>query len=102
MSFWVHITEPGGILFQCSGIILTENQRISIKAGWNLVGYPSLSNRSRTLALNNLTFDTDIDAIWAYNGSSQTWQEVGPTDNFELGRGYWIHSKVAKTWDVPL
>jgi hypothetical protein len=32
----------------------------------------------------------------------QKWKEIGDSDYFEIGRGYWIHSKVEKTWDVPL
>ncbi|UCG68286.1 MAG: exo-alpha-sialidase, partial [Thermoplasmata archaeon] len=55
MGFWVHITEPGGVLFQCSGIEPTENQSVTLYPGWNLVGYPSLSNNSVSTALNNLT-----------------------------------------------
>jgi hypothetical protein len=67
-----------------------------------MVGYPSLFNRTRDDALNNLNYGTDVDAIWTFNAATQTWQEIGPGDSFELGRGYWIHSKVTKVWDVPL
>ena len=59
------------------------------------------------MPLNNrrsfyIVFDQDVDAIWTFNAATQTWQEIGPTDYFELGKGYWIHSKVTKAWDVPL
>ncbi|UCE36100.1 MAG: exo-alpha-sialidase [Thermoplasmata archaeon] len=101
-GFWIHITKPGGVLLQCSGIILTENQSITLKTGWNLVGYPSLSNKSRTFALNNLTFDLEVDAIWTYNASSQKWEQIGEFDYFEKGRGYWIHAKTDCVWEVPL
>jgi hypothetical protein len=67
-----------------------------------MVGYPSLINRTRDNALNNIIFNQDVDAIWTFNAATQTWQEIGPSDSFELGRGYWIHSKVTKIWDVPL
>ncbi|UCG70137.1 MAG: exo-alpha-sialidase [Thermoplasmata archaeon] len=102
MGFWVHVTQPGGVLLQCSGIIPTENQSISLKTGWNLVGYPSLSNKTRDVALNNLTYDTEINAIWTYNASSQLWEQIGEFDNFERGRGYWIHAKTDCVWEVPL
>jgi parallel beta-helix repeat protein len=102
MGFWIHITEPGGVLFQYPGTKPMESQTININPGWNLIGYPSLSNRNRTEALNNIVFDQDVDAIWTFNAATQTWHEVGPGDSFELGRGYWIHSKVTKVWDVPL
>jgi hypothetical protein len=102
MGIWIHITEPGGVLFQCSGIIPIENQSISLKTGWNLVGYPSLSNRTRTLSLNNLTFDLEVDAIWTYNASNQKWEQIGEFDYFERGKGYWVHAKTDCVWDVPL
>lgn len=102
MGFWIHITKAGGILFKCSGIIPTENQSIPLKSGWNLVGYPSLSNRTRTLALNNLTIDLEVDAIWTYNASSQKWKQIGEFDYFERGRGYWIHARTDCEWEVPL
>jgi hypothetical protein len=102
MGIWVHITQPGGVLFNCSGVIPSENQSIILKTGWNLVGYPSLSNKTRTLALNNLTFNTEIDAIWSHNASSQLWEQISEFDYFERGRGYWIHTKTDSVWEVPL
>jgi parallel beta-helix repeat protein len=102
ISFWIHITEPGGVLFEYSGIQPIVNQSIPLHPGWNLVGYPSLNNKDRTTALNNINFPNDVDAIWAFNSVTQRWEEISPTDYFELGRGYWIHSKVEKTWEVPL
>jgi hypothetical protein len=102
IGIWVHVTEPGGVLLQCSGIIPAENQSISLKSGWNLVGYPSLSNKTRDIALNNLTFDSEVNAIWTYNASSQLWKQLGEFDYFERGRGYWIHTKTDCVWEVPL
>jgi parallel beta-helix repeat protein len=102
MGFWIHITQPGDTIFFYNGTQPTSNQTIPLHPGWNMVGYPSLSNRNRTAALNNIFFDQDVDAIWTFNATTQTWQEIGPSSNFELGKGYWIHSKVTKTWDVPL
>jgi parallel beta-helix repeat protein len=102
MGFWIHITQPGGILFQYSGIQPIENQSITLHPGWNLVGYPSLISYNRTKGLNNITFDKDVDSIWAYDTLTQKWKEIGPTDYFEIGRGYWIHAKTKCEWEVPL
>ncbi|UCG69738.1 MAG: right-handed parallel beta-helix repeat-containing protein, partial [Thermoplasmata archaeon] len=102
MGFWIHITQPGDSIFVYNGTQPTTNQSITLHPGWNMVGYPSLSNRTRDNALNNINYGTDVDAIWTFDAAIQTWQEIGPTDYFELGRGYWIHSKVTKVWDVPL
>jgi N12 class adenine-specific DNA methylase len=102
MGFWIHITNPGDTILLHNGTPPTSNQTIQLYEGWNMVGYPSLSNRTRDKALNNIKFYQDVDAIWTFNAATQTWQEVGPTDYFELGRGYWVHSKATKTWDIPL
>ena len=102
MGFWIHVTQPGDTIFLYNGTEPTVNQSITLHPGWNMVGYPSLVNRTRDNALNNLNYGSDVDAIWTFNAATQKWQEIGPSDSFELGRGYWIHSKVTKVWDVPL
>ena len=102
MGFWIHITNPGDTIFLYNGTQPTSNQSIPLHPGWNMVGYPSLTNRNRTAALNNLTFGLEVDAIWTFNAATQKWEEIKGGDYFELGRGYWIHSKVTKVWDVPL
>jgi hypothetical protein len=66
------------------------------------VGYPSLTSYNRSVGLNNLTFGTDVDCIQWYDAAAQTWHFMGPDDYFIPGRGYWIHSKVEATWEVPL
>ncbi|UCG70991.1 MAG: right-handed parallel beta-helix repeat-containing protein [Thermoplasmata archaeon] len=102
MGLWVHITDPGGTTLVVFGDVLTSTQNISLYPGWNLAGYPSTTDKVRISALNNVLFDTEVDAIWTYNATTQKWKEITASDNFEVGRGYWIHSKVTKTWIVPL
>ncbi len=102
MGFWIHITNPNGTLFQYPGTEPTENQKIVLYPGWNLVGYPSLSRKDRTSALNNITFGSHVDSIWTYNAAAQKWDEIGPSDYFEVGKGYWIHAKTKCVWEVPL
>jgi parallel beta-helix repeat protein len=102
IGFYVHITEPDGTLFEYSGIQLSTNQTIPIKKGWNLIGYPSNSNKNRTEALNNLVFDVDIDIIQTYNAETKKWEEMGIADNFKVGRGYWFHATTDCIWVVPL
>ena len=54
------------------------------------------------MGLNNIDFGTDVDAIQWYNAPTKTWHEMGQEGKFEVGRGYWVHSNVEKTWEVPL
>jgi parallel beta-helix repeat protein len=102
MGFWIHINESNTFLFQYPGLQLTENYTIFLKQGWNLVGYPSKTNYNITDGLNNLTFGTQIDAIWTYNDVIQKWKELTSFDYFERGKGYWIHANNDVIWEVPL
>jgi parallel beta-helix repeat protein len=102
MGFWIHITEPGGVIFNYNGTVPPQNQTIDLCAGWNFVGYPSLSNKYRDEALNNLSFGTHVDAIWTYNSGANRWEEVGELNYFVVGKGYWIHAKEKCVWEVPL
>ncbi|MEE9151350.1 MAG: hypothetical protein V3U20_05895, partial [Thermoplasmata archaeon] len=102
MGFWIHITQPGDTIFWYNGTQPVVNRTIIFHEGWNLVGYPSLTNYNRTDGLNNLTFGSEVDSIWTFDASTQKWEEMGPSDYFEPGRGYWVHAKVKCTWEVPL
>jgi parallel beta-helix repeat protein len=102
MSFWIYITNPGDTIFLYNGTVPSSNQIIPLHPGWNMVGYPSLSNYNRTAALNNLTFGNHVDAIWTFNTTTQKWDEIGADDFFEVGRGYWIHATRKCVWEVPI
>jgi hypothetical protein len=79
-----------------------EFSQIDLNMGWNLVGFPSFTNHNRMDGLNNLNFDVDIDTIKWFDASTQSWHFMGPDDVFVPGRGYWMHSKVDATWEVPI
>lgn len=103
MGFWLHITYLQGTILVVYGNELTFNQDISLYPGWNHVGFPSQTNKTRDVGLGTLNFGTDIDSIWTYNTTTQKWIELNDAmDYFVVGQGYWIHSKVEKVWDVPL
>jgi parallel beta-helix repeat protein len=102
MGFWVHITQPGDTIFVYNGTQPASNQTIQLHTGWNMVGYPSLTSYNRTEGLNNLAFDSEVKAIWSYNTETQTWEEMGEGDSFEIGRGYWVLAMDEVVWQVPL
>jgi hypothetical protein len=102
MGFWIHITGPGGVIFEYSGTPPITSQGIQLHPGWNLVGYPSLTSYNRTDGLNNTEFGTYINVIYWYDAFTRTWYTMQESDHFERGRGYWVHSKVNITWNVPL
>jgi parallel beta-helix repeat protein len=102
MGFWILITKDDGMTFEYPGSPPVVNQEINIYEGWNMVGYPSPSEQIREDGLNNLQFGTDIDAVQWYDASTNQWHFLGPTDYFEPGRGYWIHSNVDTMWNVSV
>ncbi|UCF08082.1 MAG: SBBP repeat-containing protein [Thermoplasmata archaeon] len=100
-GFWVHITEPGGVLFEYAGNPPGFTSSIPLYTGWNAVGYPASGNMRRDMALNGLAFGVQVDSIWYFDALNRTWREMGPSDYFVLGRGYWIHATQNCVWMVP-
>lgn len=102
MGFWICIDDLGVAPLVFNGTYPSTPQSIPLRKGWNMVGYPSLSNKYRPDALNNLVFGTDVDAVWTYNSGAQKWEEVGDLNYFVVGKGYWIHATQDCVWEVPL
>jgi hypothetical protein len=102
MGFYLHINDTDGATLSINGSEPSSPQYINLYKGWNFVGYPSLTNYTRTAALNNLTFDTHVDAIMTFNKTTQKWENLGESDYFEVGRGYYIHAITDCEWEVPL
>jgi PKD repeat protein len=102
MGFWINITQPGGATLLFNGASPSNTSYIPLHSGWNLVGYPSLGNKKRSAALNNLVFGSDVDSVWSFDAATQGWKEIGENDDFEIGKGYWIFAKKKCVWEVPL
>ncbi|UCG69447.1 MAG: hypothetical protein JSV09_00015 [Thermoplasmata archaeon] len=101
VGFWIHVITPGGTTFRYTGKMPYMERRITLYSGWNLVGFPSLSDKLRIEGLNNIIFGTEVDLIQSFDAVDQEWVDVGDSDYLEVGKGYWVHSKVEKTWAVP-
>jgi hypothetical protein len=100
MGFWIHITKAGGTTLIVNGTPPAATQDVPLHQGWNHVGYPSLTQRDRTAGMNNLVFDVDVDSIWTFDAHADQWNHMGPSDLFEVGRGYWIHARTQCEWNV--
>jgi hypothetical protein len=102
MGFWIHITQPGGALFNYSGIRPSINQLISLHKGWNLVGYPSETMYNQTEAMNAIDLKSEVNMIMWYNANSKSWRWMDSDGYFVYGKGYYIHVKSECVWEVPL
>jgi hypothetical protein len=102
MGIWIYITQFGGTKLSVYGNEISTGQSIIIRPGWNLVGYPSKSDKPRDVALNNTV--SYIDWVGYFDASTDRFEILSSTDNMEVGRGYWIHSTRTTDiiWNVPI
>jgi hypothetical protein len=69
--------------------ILPSNEIISLKNGWNLVGYPSLLSLERDTALSSIS--GNYDAVMGMDPLTGKYIHLGPTNLMDPGNAYWIH-----------
>jgi len=95
MGFWINITEPDVNLTVSGYEPVSTN--INLYAGWNLVGYPSLT----TDTVANALWGTGVDRVEVCNMTEPYLiKEVGPTYTMKPGEGYWVHVSVDIVWTV--
>jgi hypothetical protein len=96
MGLYIHLTETTNL------VVLGEaptKTNIHLRAGWNLIGYPSFHEKSVTDALFPIV--GSYDNVQVYNGqaSSDPWkhwritkpQEYNDLDLLKPGYGYWLY-----------
>ncbi len=97
MGIWVHATAAGTLAI--SGGIPASPQ-IMLHAGWNLVGYPTMTSRNAALALTG----TNADMMAVYDSSSPSLMRdiIGDfsTEILQAGNGYWIHVPADVVWVI--
>ncbi len=80
-----------------TGLYPTSGVGISLKAGWNLVGYPSATNR-----LASITLPGVADRVSIWNAASPYF--VDYTDKslvtMSHGNAYWVRVTSDVTWTV--
>jgi hypothetical protein len=100
MGFWIQITDPAGAEMVIYGEGPSASQKIHLKKGWNLIGYPSTTIRLRDDALNNLEFGSDISIIQWYDAVSSTHRTLNIGDTMEPGKGYIFFANQDCTWTI--
>lgn len=95
VGMWV--TNPSGGYIDFTGTIPGVTVDIQLEIGWNLAGYPSMTDRTVTDALSGITFDRieGFDATGPYH-----LKELTGNDWMTAGQGYWIHVSSQQMWSV--
>jgi hypothetical protein len=96
MGMWV--ASPSGGYIDFTGTIPGVTVDIQLEVGWNLVGYPSMTDRTVTDALFGVTYDRieGFDATGPYH-----LRKLTGNDWMTAGQGYWIYiSTTPQTWSV--
>ncbi|UCF09139.1 MAG: hypothetical protein JSW28_05540 [Thermoplasmata archaeon] len=74
--------------------------QITLKTGWNLVGYPSVTIRTVEEALSSIS--GKYNRVEFYNTTTGKEEPLDPEDLMYPGYGYWIHVKTDCVWQVPM
>ncbi|ODS35927.1 MAG: hypothetical protein A7315_05005 [Candidatus Altiarchaeales archaeon WOR_SM1_79] len=100
MGFWINVIGTNGADLIIEGDSPTSSQYLFLHEGWNLVGYPSTTERHRNDALNNLLYGNEIDAIEYYDKTSGKVERLDEGEFMEPGIGYWLHANQDCMWIV--
>ena len=95
MGFWINITEAG-VNLTVIGYVPADG--ITLFAGWNLVGYPSCTQRNISDALAGTGYDRPVEG---YNGTAPyRISQLSDTYPMKPGEGYWVHVPVDTIWTI--
>jgi len=71
---------------------------ITLKSGWNLVGYPCLTDRLRDDALSSISGKYNM--VLRYDTTKDREVKLTSSDYMQSGDGHWIHATQDCTWII--
>ncbi|MCK5038677.1 MAG: hypothetical protein KAS16_06210, partial [Thermoplasmata archaeon] len=96
MGLWIRITDVGDGFLTIEGIE-PNSTSIDLKAGWNLVGYPSLVGKPISDALDG----TGYSRVEGFNATAPyCMEELADSYVMTAGEGYWVHVPADAVWVV--
>jgi hypothetical protein len=93
MGVWLHATEE--CTLRVTGSVPSSTQ-ITLRAGWNLVGYPSQANRTLAVALAG----TGYERVEVFQPESPYIMAAESTYVMTPGEGYWIKVPADAVWNI--
>jgi hypothetical protein len=96
-GYYVYMDSADSLVV--AGRVLQTTQ-ISLKEGWNLVGYPSLETKQRDTALASIL--GSFNKVEFLDAASGVHEAVDSSDPMNPGFGYWIHAKTDCIWEMSI
>jgi parallel beta-helix repeat protein len=96
-AYWINITEPG-VTLSVTGDLFGSALSIPLYAGWNLVGYPSLVEKTIAESLIGTGYDAPVEGFNAtapYHIS-----QLADIYMMKPGESYWVHVPADSIWIV--
>jgi beta-galactosidase len=98
IGYWIYMRQAKDLSVKGS----TANQSITLKAGWNLIGFNSRNALSVVQAIR--TIESKISVIYSFDSTSNTYKTYIPNSLMEFqmlepGKGYWIYALEDVTWE---
>ena len=93
---WVGVTSPGD--FRVAGRVPCSTT-MNLRSGWNLVGFPSMTDRTVSTATAGLAGPLLVEG---YNGADAPYYlwRLNPTSILGPTEAYWIFSPIDQPWTV--
>ncbi len=88
LGYWLEALQDTTLTV--SGSAHNTSFILSLKAGWNVIGWPYLENQSVQSILYSLTFGADYSRLCRFNPQTKSFEEQ--FDSFEPGRAYYIYT----------
>ena len=93
-GFWIDLTAPDTLDFIGGGVLDTTT---SLKAGWNLIGFPS---NDTTYSVGDLKADTGATRVEGFGGGGDLYmlQALSDATLVEQEKGYWVYVPADVDW----
>ncbi|MFQ6061279.1 MAG: PA14 domain-containing protein, partial [Thermoplasmata archaeon] len=95
IGFWANVTEDSNLTVAGLVPLITT---ISLSAGWNLIGFPSLG--SHTIGEMKLATGTLIVEGFGPRSPPYYLREMKDVESFSTGFGYWVLLESESSWTV--
>jgi hypothetical protein len=98
-GYWVYMSDNATL--EVTGSAAPKD--VSLKLGWNLVGFNSTTSTAVGPAFSNLS--GKIEAVYSFDSKANTYRsyipgEASDLSQLEPGQGYWVYANESVTWTI--